>query len=507
MKIALAQINPVIADLEGNVARCLTAAQQAADQGADLVVFPAFAICGAYPRDILLDAGFVEAAQDAARDLAARAVALPPLIVGNIVPTEQQIRFQPNLQNAALWMQVGKIQAVGGQRLLRNDDLYFENRWFIPDETFQTVCFQGTELGILVGFDLYDWEKISALKKAGAEAFIHLAAFPFSGHADLHRRFDAARQVGLPIFSANLVGGNDEIIFDGHSFFQNADGKNCLVVEGFSEQVALPGLEENPADDLLKAEPVEELFDALCLGIRDFFQKNQIERAFLGLSGGIDSAVVAVLASRALGGKQITAVAMPSRYNNPLSTTSAEQLCRNLGINFEIHALDALHQAAERDLEGLLWGGTGAENIQARLRAVILMAYVNQYGGLLLNTSNKTEISLGYGTAYGDLTGTLSPIGDLTKPQVYALARWINRSAEIIPDFILNRPPSAELRPDQVDPYEYEIVSPQIEALVAANRSTPRMRAAESKRWQLGIVLKVSEKAFGSGRLIPVTRK
>jgi len=232
-----------------------------------------------------------------------------------------------------------------------------------------------------------------------------------------------------------------------------------------------------------------------------------LAHAWLGLSGGIDSALVAVIAAEALGAAHVSAVAIPSRYTDPRSVTSAQALADNLGIGLHVTPLEPLHVAAEATLGELLAGGTAAENIQARLRMMILMAFVNQRGGILLNASNKTELALGYGTVYGDLAGILSPIGDLTKTNVVALARWINRERDIIPAFMLDRPPSAELRPHQVDPFDYPTVAPAIERVIQEDRSNPILRRTEHKRWQGGVILKVSARTFGRGRLIPITRK
>jgi NAD+ synthase (glutamine-hydrolysing) len=243
------------------------------------------------------------------------------------------------------------------------------------------------------------------------------------------------------------------------------------------------------------------------LGIRDFAHKNRLERAFVGLSGGIDSALVAVLAAAALGPERVTALALPSRYTDPRSTACARVLANKLGLQFEVVALESLHQAAETTLGPLLKCGTTAENVQARLRGLILMSFVNRYGGMLLNTSNKTELALGYATLYGDMAGTVCPLADVTKPEVYALAHWLNTQREVIPPYILTRPPSAELRPDQVDPFDYPIVAPEVERLVQSHRSNPALRRSEHKRWQMGVILKVSEQAFGTGRLIPITRR
>jgi NAD+ synthase (glutamine-hydrolysing) len=249
------------------------------------------------------------------------------------------------------------------------------------------------------------------------------------------------------------------------------------------------------------------VYDALVLGLRDFARKNGMRGAFIGLSGGVDSSVAAVLTVEALGAENVTGVAIPSRYTDPRSTESARQLAERIGIRFETVEMNALHKSAEATLGSLIESGTTAENIQARLRMLILMSYVNKYGGFLINTSNKTELTVGYGTLYGDLAGTLSPLGDLTKPEVYELARCINSKGEIIPPYILERAPSAELKPGQVDPFDYDVLAPQLEQLVVANQSNPAMRQSEHKRQQFGIILKVSEKSFGSGRLIPVTKK
>jgi NAD+ synthase (glutamine-hydrolysing) len=257
----------------------------------------------------------------------------------------------------------------------------------------------------------------------------------------------------------------------------------------------------------VEAEPERELFEGLALGIRDFAAKNGLSRAFLGLSGGIDSAVTAILAAQAIGPENVIGVAIPSRYSDPRSTDCARELADNLGIGFEVVELERLHQAAETTLAPWLNEGTTAENIQARLRALILMALVNSRGGFLLNTSNKTELALGYSTLYGDMAGSLCPIADLTKPDVYRLARWIQAERGVIPDFIMERPPSAELRPDQVDPFDYDVVAPALEELILQNQSNTPLRRSEHKRWHMGVILKVSEKAFGSGRLIPITRR
>jgi len=250
----------------------------------------------------------------------------------------------------------------------------------------------------------------------------------------------------------------------------------------------------------------EDIFKALVLGLRDFTRKNRLKHAFIGLSGGIDSSVTAVIAVEALGAANVTGVAIPSRFTDPRSTESAQELAEALGIRLEKVELEKLHVAAEQVLGAERSAGVGGENIQARLRMIVLMSYVNQQKGFLINTSNKTELALGYSTLYGDMAGTISPLGDLTKPEVYALARWINTERNVIPFFVMKRAPSAELRENQIDPFNYDEVSPEIEKLVLASQSNTPMRNAEHKRWQMGLVLKVNEKSFGRGRMMPITR-
>ncbi|MEJ5308435.1 MAG: NAD+ synthase [Anaerolineae bacterium] len=526
MKIALAQINPTIADLPGNVERCLDAIETARRQGADLVVLPELAIPGYPPRDILCDASFTEAVFEATRDLARRAAGGPPAIVGTVTASGRHPPHHPGLYNAAVLLRGGDVQLVAAKRLLPTYDVYFEARWFLPGPPSSPVTIAGTRIGALICEDLwddgYDVHPPADLLATGAELLIGISASPFR-RGTFAQRLAVMRRPRCPLVYVNLVGANDELIFDGRSFALDVDGNLLAQLPAFEEAVQVVDIEargkgqeareEHPASCILHPAscilpPEEELFHALVLGIRDFARKNGIPRAFLGLSGGVDSAVVAVLAAKALGPENVTAVAIPSRYSDPRSTSSAHELAEALGIGFEVVDLEPLHAAAESALGALLGYGTAAENVQARLRALILMAFVNRDGGMLLNTSNKTELTVGYSTLYGDMAGTLCPIADLTKPEVYALAEWIQETrGNIIPRFIIERPPSAELKPDQVDPFDYPKISPILEQLIQENRSNAAIRRAEHKRWHMGVILKVSEKAFGTGRMIPITRK
>ena len=516
-RTALAQINPCVGDLEGNVERCLAAIATARSQDAALVVLPEMAVPGYPPRDILFDSSFTEAVVKANLDLARRTRGGPPVVVGTLTPSERRLPNHPGLYNAALLLDGGEAQLVAAKRLLPAHDVFFEPRWFRPGHALPPTVIAGKRAGVLVCEDLWDEghnvHPGAELMASGAELLICISASPYR-RGIMEQRLYHARRQSCPLLYVNLCGGNDELIFDGRSFVIDGSGGVTAQLAGFEEEVRVVDLEVDREADYEKDVsagrcecPEEELYRALVLGVRDFAQKNRLERAFLGLSGGIDSAVVAVIAAEALGPERVTAIAIPSRYNDPRSTTSARELAQALGIHFEVVELERLHVAAEETLGDLLDEGTTAENVQARLRAMILMGFVNRYGGMLLNASNKTELALGYATIYGDMAGTLCPIADVTKPEVIALAHWINSVREVIPRFILERTPTAELRPGQVDPFDYPKISPAMERLVQENRSNMALRRSEHKRWQMGVILKVSEKSFGRGRMIPITRR
>jgi NAD+ synthetase len=518
MKLAIAQINPIVGDLEGNVARILSAGEEAQAWGADLVVFPEMAAPGYPPRDILYDASFAEAAQAATLDLAQRARGLPPLLVGSFRPSGQALYQHPALHNVAWLMRDGEMRLAAVKRLLPVYDVFYEPRWFVAGEaSLPPFEIAGTKVGVMICEDLWD-EAYPVhpgveLKGMGAQMLLCLAASPYRRGVGEERLYHARRQ-GLPVAFVNLVGGNDELIFDGGSFW--LQGERVEEAGRFKERIHFVDTRSPTSPGVGAAIPKSgdfgvrfeegELFDALVLGVRDFARKNGMRRAALGLSGGIDSSVAAAIAAEALGARNVTGVAIPSRYTDPRSTECARELAETLGMRFEVVEMEAVHRSVEEALGGRL-EGTTAENVQARIRMLILMSFVNREGGFLINTSNKTELALGYGTLYGDLAGMLSPLGDLTKPEVYALAKWINVGRGTIPLYALERAPSAELRPGQVDPFDYETLAPQLERLVESNQSNAAMRAAEHKRWQFGIVLKVSAKAFGSGRMLPVTKR
>lgn len=478
-------------------------------------MFPELAVTGYPPRDLLLDRGFVDRAVAATAELARELAQGPPAVVGTVARSGLSTPGHPGLWNAAAVLDGGRVVALVPKRLLPAYDVFHETRWFVPGERSDPVTIAGRRIGLLVCEDLWDEaypvHPPAELLAAGAEILVAISSSPFRTGI-LPRRLHHARRPGAPLVYVNAAGANDELIFDGGSFVVGADGGLVAMLPRFEEAVAVVDLDGEP---IAEPEPVaeEDLFRALVCGVRGFVRKNGIGRVFLGLSGGVDSALVACIAAAAVGPESLTALAMPSRHTDPRSTAAARELAENLGIGFEVVPIEPLHGAAEGVLAGLLDGGTTDENLQARLRSVVLHAWVNRHGGLLLNTSNKTEISLGYGTLHGDLAGTLSVLGDVTKPEVYAVARWYAEHRGPIPAFILDRPPTAELRPGQVDPFDYPVVAPAVEAVVRglspggdADRWRKMLRASEFKRWQHGVVLKVSERAFGTGRMVPITR-
>jgi NAD+ synthase (glutamine-hydrolysing) len=517
MKLAIAQINTTVGDLEGNIARILDAAKSVADQKPDLIVYPELTVCGYPPRDMLYDASFVEAVQAATVDLARQSKDLPPLLVGSFAPAARKLYEHPSLNNIACLMQNGDMKIAQIKQLLPVYDVFYEPRWFLPGEkTLPPIEIAGTKIGVMICEDMWDEEYPAHpgadLRAMGAEALICISASPYRRGAGEGRLYHAKRQ-GVPLLFVNLVGANDELIFDGGSFMLNDGGEVIAEMERFEEGVEVLNTKDTKGtkERAREVQSEEEVFKALVLGLRDFADKNGLRHAFIGLSGGIDSSVAAVIAAEALGSERVTGVAIPSRFTDPRSTESARELAERLGIGFEVVELENMHKAAEQVLGAERSAGVGGENIQARLRMIVLMSFVNQRGGFLINTSNKTELTLGYGTLYGDLAGTIGPLGDLTKVEVYEVARWINsksgKQKAMIPQFVMERKPSAELKADQVDPFDYETISPELEKLVRANQSNAAMRSSEHKRWQMGLALKVSEKSFGRGRLMPITRK
>lgn len=531
MKVALAQVDVTVGDLAGNRERIVAAWQRARSQGADLVVTPELSVCGYPPLDLLHDGAFVAACEASVAKLAEATRAGPPLVVGY---PEASAGARPF--NSAAVLEGGRVAATARKRLLPTYDVFDEHRYFTPSGAVAPVPVAGRPVGLHVCEDMWD-EGYGArpcrdLAAAGARLLVNASASPFHvGKAA--QRIDVARRhvvaTGLPLLYANLVGGQDELVFDGRSFVLDATGRLVALATAFEEDLllvdadALARLPEAPPP---RAPRAEELRAALVLGVRDYFRKLRIEGAVVGLSGGIDSALVAAIAAEALGPRKVVGVSMPSKWSSDHSLSDAKALADALGIEHHVLPIqDSVDLAVARFERafGAHKNATSRENLQARERGKVLMEIANDRGALVLSTGNKTELALGYCTLYGDMCGGLSVIADLSKTDVYAVARHINARAgrEIVPRGSLEKRPSAELAPGQFDPFDYDVVSPLVDAIVEESagrdelvrRGYPpttvddalrRYRNAEFKRRQAAIGIKVTPRAFGLGRRMPI---
>lgn len=519
MKVALAQVESRVGDFARNLDRHVAAQVEAAGRGADVVVFPEMSLVGYPPRDLLLDPGFVAAAFEAGREAARRTAAGPPCLVGGLGRAPERLPQHPSLANCALLLAGGAVAHVQPKRLLPSYEVFLEARWFLPGSASEPFVVAGVRCGALVCEDVWDEgypaHPAASLAAKGAEALLALVASPWRAGIPAER-LRAARRHRKPIAFVNAVGVRDELVFDGGSFALSGEGDELARLPRLAEGVEVADLDGGgAAPPAPPAAPEAELFAALAFGVRGFVEGNGLPSVVLGLSGGVDSALVAAIAVEALGPSRVTALHLPSRFTEPRSTGAARQVAAALGIRLEERPIEPLLGPCEGALGDLLDGSAAGrrahENLQARLRMAVLAAHVNRHGGLLLNASNKTELALGYGTLWGDLAGLLSPIGDLPKTEVTRLARWVAGTRGTIPEFVLERAPTAELAEGQVDPFDYEEVAPRVEALVSyAGGGDEALRAAvrraEGKRVVHGIVLKVSRVSFGSGRLVPVTR-
>ena len=548
MKIALGQFNPIVGDIAGNCGRMAEFIDSAADSGAELVVFGELSVVGYPPRDLLRKDGFVTENVAAVEALAERCSSIAAL-VGFVRPAPQGPGRA--LQNATALLGDGKVQQVHVKTLLPTYDVFDETRYFAPGDAPKCIDWGGVKIGVSIcedlwdarslGRELYDADPVEQLVRSGANIIINLAASPYEFGKARRREELFARQAarcGAPIVYVNQVGGNDELIFGGDSCVIGSDGKIIARAKAFEEDLLIVDLPAENRQPGARCEAtggeMERLWSALKLGLRDYVRKCGFSSVVLGLSGGIDSAVVAVLAAEALGAKNVHPLAMPSRYSSDHSLTDAKQLAENLGINCLTIPIEPMHVAYEQATGGLLAGGQtdiAAENIQARIRGNLVMAWSNAFGHLPLATGNKSELSVGYCTLYGDMCGGLAPIGDVLKTQVYELARWVNAEQPdpVIPESILTKPPSAELKPDQTDQDklpEYEILDEVLRRYVEQDQTAGEIIAesvatdaelvhrvvrmvdlAEYKRQQAAKVLKVSPRAFGMGRRMPIAQR
>jgi NAD+ synthase len=519
--LAIAQFNPVVGDIEGNAARILAAYRKGIDKDAQIVVFPELALIGYPPEDLVLSPSFRAAAMEALRELAKKTKDAA-LITGALWEDEGKV------YNAAVMMAGGRIVHVQPKLALPNYGVFDEKRIFTPGEKQEVASWRGHRLGLMVCEDIWQPELAVNLKKKGAQALIAINASPFEADKLMLRRERvkaAAKAAGLPVIYANMIGGQDDIVFDGGSFSVDAEGVVVSQLPQFAEGVyVLPA----KAKSLLRE---ETLWEAMKLGLKDYVKKNGFSSVVLGLSGGIDSAVSAAVAVDALGKKNVHGVLLPSPYTSRESTEDAETLAKNLGIEtITVPITEAMLTFEERLnpvfkdsgwMENVAVGG----NLQARLRGVMLMALSNRFGWMLLSTGNKSELAVGYSTLYGDSCGGYNVLKDLYKTQVYELAGWRNRQGAVIPRRSIMKDPTAELAPgqrdqDQLPPYDLldAILGFHLEGRMSAEeiiaegyrrevveKVVRMVKAAEYKRRQSCPGVKLTSMLFGKDRRYPLT--
>ena len=542
MKIGVLQLNSTIGAYAANREKLLAAYQQACKLGAEFVVAPELFLCGYPPRDLLLREDFVEANLTVLAQ-AAEQIGAAPLCVGFV--DRNPARPGRPLHNSAAVLRAGKIVWRLNKSLLPTYDVFDEDRYFEPARSTAPYEFDGRKLGITICEDiwndedfwpdrLYRRDPVKELIAHRAEMILNVSASPWwlgKEQTRLAMLQRVARDERVPLVMANLVGANDELIFDGHSVAFNRAGEPIALGKSFAEDVFV--VEVDGATLAMKPEwpqPEAQLFAALSLGIRDYVQKCGFKSVIVGLSGGIDSALTAVLAADALGSDKVLGVSMPARYSSPGSLSDAEALAKNLGIRYEVLPIEPVFRSVESQLARVFAGtkpNEAEENVQSRLRGVTLMALSNKFGALVLTTGNKSEMAVGYCTLYGDMCGALAVIADVFKTDIYRLARWVNRERVVLPEASITKPPSAELRPDQKDQDSlpaYETLDTILQAYVVENLGKPEIIArgfnpavvndvinkvtfSEYKRRQAAPGLKVSPRAFGMGRRIPIAQR
>ncbi len=542
MKIALAQLNFFVGDFDGNLDKMLKAVEEAKQQSADLVCFPELATCGYPPRDFLEFDDFIRRAEKSVEKLAEAAKGIA-IVVGS--PSRNPVIEGKDLFNSAYFLADGEIKHVQHKALLPTYDVFDEYRYFEPASEFNIVEYKGKRIALSICEDLwnlgnenplYTIVPLDEMTPHKPDLILNLSASPFThSHAEerIHVLRENVKRYGLPMFYVNQVGSQTEIIFDGGSIVFSQKGTVYEEMPYWREMVKtfdLDDVAENSQTILQPKDKIPLIHDALVLGIKDYFGKLGFKQAILGLSGGIDSAVVAVLAARALGEDNVRALLMPSQFSSDHSVNDARQLAVNLGIQYDIVPIEPAFNSFMDALKPHFWGnpfGVAEENIQARTRGLLLMAISNKFGNILLNTTNKSEMAVGYGTLYGDLCGGLSVLADVYKTEVFELACYINKDGEVIPENTITKPPSAELRPNQKDsdslpPYDvldailYQYIEKQQgpSEIIAMGFDEKVVRRAlrlvnmnEFKRYQSAPVLRVSPKAFGMGRRMPIVGK
>lgn len=548
MKIAIAQINPTIGDLVLNAQKILEAVQRAASSGARLLLTPELSLCGYPPRDLLLNPSFVEAMGTTLQNLAQD---LPPnlaVLVGTVEPNvKAHISGGKTLFNSIALLENGQVKQVFHKRLLPTYDVFDERRYFEEGLQANYFTLDDIHIGVTICEDLWNdeefWGKrsytvnpIADLAILGVDLIVNLSASPYTAGKQQFRETmlkHSAVRFQQPMIYTNQVGGNDDLIFDGRSFALNRQGEIMCRARGFDTDLLVVEFDETQRDlQLGSVEPMyesedEEIWQALVLGVRDYARKCRFSKVVLGLSGGIDSAIVAAIATAALGKENVLGVLMPSPYSSEHSISDAVALAENLGIKTNLLPIGELMQGFDQTLGDLFAGtefGLAEENIQSRIRGNLLMAIANKFGYLLLSTGNKSEMAVGYCTLYGDMNGGLAVIADVPKTRVYSLCQWLNRDREIIPQNVLTKAPSAELKPGQVDQDSlppYEVLDDILQRLIHNHQSAAQIVAAghdavivdrviqmvaraEFKRRQAPPGLKITDRAFGTGWRMPI---
>jgi NAD+ synthase (glutamine-hydrolysing) len=543
MKIALAQINTTVGDFEGNVAKILHYAKMAVDRKADLVVFPEMAVCGYPPRDLVERRDFIERSES---ELSRLSHLLPgiPALIGYV--RASHVQMGKPVSNAAALIYRGKVLLDYVKILLPFYDVFDESRYFEPGSAVGIFDLEGVRIGITICEDIWNdknfWRKrlyprdpVEEITQAGAKLLLNIASSPYSTEK-LQLRYDMLRTIAtehhIPVAYVNHVGGNDQLVLDGSSLAFSAGGTLIARARSFEEDLVVFDTAGTVADiHPAPASEIEAVYKALLLGTRDYMRKCGFKEAIVGLSGGIDSSVVATLAADALGPENLHAIAMPGPYSSPGSLQDAEELAKRLGVDFRVIPISPVYEGYLRTLEPTFAGRAAdvtEENLQARIRGNILMALSNKLGAMVLSTGNKSELAVGYCTLYGDMAGGLSVIADVPKTMVYELARYMNREKERIPRSCLEKAPSAELKANQTDqdtlpPYatldtilksiiEERLCAKDIAEKYKIDRALVedvmrRVTRAEYKRQQAAPAIKVTAKAFGMGRRYPIAQK
>ena len=542
MKITIAQLNYHVGDFSGNLEKMKNAVETAKNEGSDLICFAELATCGYPPRDFLNFADFINKAEECVQELAKCAIDIG-ILLGS--PTRNPVPEGKDLYNSGYFLENGQISFIQHKALLPTYDVFDEYRYFQPADYFSTFTYKGVRIALTICEDmwnvgnenpLYTICPMDELMKEKPDLMINLSASPFAyDHAPerIHVLQTNVLRYQLPLFYVNQVGAQTELIFDGGSLVFSANGKIFDELPFFETCIrtySLDDVKANNENNEISKDKYPLIHDALILGLKDYFGKLGLTKAILGLSGGIDSAVTAVLATRALGKENVSVLLMPSAFSSDHSIEDARILAENLGISYTLFPINDLYNSWLKNLDPHfkeLPFGLAEENLQARIRGTLLMAFSNKFGPILLNTSNKSEMAVGYGTLYGDMCGGLSVIGDVYKTEVYELASYINKDEVVIPINTLTKAPSAELRPNQKDAdslpdyavldkilYLYieknqgpnEIISAGFDAALVS-RILRLVNINEFKRHQTAPVLRISPKAFGMGRRMPIEGK